>query len=63
LEKLEAVKRDNESFSLKGRVFYLHAPDGIGRSKLAERVERTLAVTVTARNWRTVATLMAMANR
>ncbi len=40
---------------------YLHAPDGIGRSKLAERVEKALGVPVTARNWRTVSTLRGMA--
>jgi uncharacterized protein (DUF1697 family) len=48
------------SFSLAGRVFYLHAPDGIGRSKLAERVERCLGMPATARNWRTVQKLLEM---
>jgi uncharacterized protein (DUF1697 family) len=42
-------------------VFYLHAPDGIGRSKLASRVEKHLGVTATARNFRTVEKLMALA--
>jgi uncharacterized protein (DUF1697 family) len=44
-------------------VFYLHAPDGIGRSKLAGQVENALGVAVTARNWRTVEKLMSLANR
>ena len=57
LDALEAVRAPSERFGLSGRVFYLHAPDGIGRSKLAERVERALGVEATARNWRTVATL------
>jgi len=35
-------------------VFYLHAPDGIGRSKLAASAERLLGVPLTARNWRTI---------
>jgi len=39
---------------------YLWCPDGIGRSKLAPVLERTLRVTVTARNWRTVTELAAM---
>lgn len=60
---LEEVKRENERYSLKGRVFYLHAPDGIGRSKLAERIGKALGVTVTARNWRTVEKLLAMAKK
>jgi len=43
-------------------VFYLHAPDGIGRSKLAARIERLLGVDATARNWRTVTKVFEMAN-
>ena len=53
-QMLDDLKKDNEQFKLIGNVFYLHAPDGIGRSKLAERVERALGVATTARNWRTV---------
>ena len=60
LEMLDSLKKDNEQFKLIDRVFYLHAPDGIGRSKLAERAERALGVAATARNWRTVSKIMAM---
>ena len=63
LEKLEDLKLNNEEFTLVGKVFYLHAPDGIGRSKLAGQVENALGVAVTARNWRTVEKLMSLANR
>jgi uncharacterized protein (DUF1697 family) len=58
LAALEAVKSRTERFALQGRVFYLHTPDGFGISKLAERVERLLGVAATARNWRTVTTLL-----
>ena len=58
---LEAVKQTNERYALVDRVFYLHAPDGIGRSKLAEKVGQGWGVAITARNWRTVNTLMGMA--
>lgn len=61
LEALERVKADSERFQLIGNVFYLHAPGGIGRSKLAARVGKGWGVTVTARNWRTVSKIMAMA--
>lgn len=44
-----------------GRVFYLHAPDGVGRSKLAARAERLLGVDATARNWRTVLAIAELA--
>lgn len=58
LDELDALAKDNEAFTLTEGVFYLHAPDGIGRSKLAERVERKLGVATTARNWRTVVKLL-----
>ncbi len=61
LEMLESLKKDNEQFKLIDKVFYLYAPDGIGRSKLAERAEKALGVAATARNWRTVSKIMALA--
>ena len=54
-------KSRSERYHLTDRVFYLHAPDGIGRSKLAANVEKLLGVAVTARNWRTVQKLREMA--
>jgi len=62
LTSLDALKITSERFALKGRVFYLHTPDGFGTSKLAGRVERHLGVEATARNWRTVTTLLEMAS-
>ena len=61
LASLEKLKKDAEAFELKDKVFYLYAPEGIGRSKLAERVERALGVSVTARNWRTVTKVLELA--
>ena len=61
LKALESLKT-TEAFALKGAVFYLHTPDGLGRSKLAARIERSLGVQGTARNWRTVSTLLGMLN-
>jgi uncharacterized protein (DUF1697 family) len=61
LRKLNALKTATESFVLSGRVFYLHAPDGIGRSKLASQVEKCIGVKTTARNWRTVLKVIEMA--
>ncbi|QDT54311.1 hypothetical protein Pan44_23400 [Caulifigura coniformis] len=62
LDALEKLKASSERFQLTSRAFYLHAPDGIGRSKLAAAVERLLGVAVTARNWRTVQQLCRMAD-
>jgi len=61
LKMLDSLKKADEQFKLIDNVFYLHTPDGIGRSKLAERAEKALGVAATARNWRTVSKIMAMA--
>ena len=61
LETLESIKSESEQFKLVKHVFYLYAPDGVGRSKLAAKVEKALGVTVTARNWRTVNEIMSIA--
>ena len=61
IEALETIKTKSEEFRLDGRVFYLYTPDGFGRSKLAQRVERKLGVSVTARNLNTVRKLLEMA--
>jgi uncharacterized protein (DUF1697 family) len=57
---IESLKSESESFVLADRVFYLHAPDGIGRSKLAAGVEKLLGVATTGRNWRTVSKILEM---
>ena len=62
LGALESIKSDRERFVLKDGVLYLHAPDGIGRSKLAANAEKLLGVAITGRNWRTLCRVMAMAN-
>ena len=54
LNTLATLKAPTERFELLGDAFYLHAPDGIGRSKLASKVEGCLGVAITGRNWRTV---------
>ena len=61
LEALNVTKTASESFALHGKVFYLHTPEGFGVSKLAQRVERLLGVDATARNWRTVTTVLELA--
>jgi uncharacterized protein (DUF1697 family) len=61
LSKLNHLKTASERFILGEKVFYLHAPDGIGRSKLAAKVESCLGVSATARNWNTVSKLVSLA--
>ena len=61
LTAINDAKATSENFKLTKEVFYLHAPDGIGRSKLAAKVEKYLGVVTTARNYRTVEKIHAMA--
>ena len=60
LSALEGIRGDRERFALEDGFFYLHAPEGIGRSKLAANTEKVLGVFATGRNWRTIRKLMAM---
>lgn len=60
LQALDRVKTGTESYKLTNHVFYLHAPDGIGRSRLAAIIERSLGVTTTSRNFRTIDKLRSM---
>jgi len=60
IEGLNTLRAKTERWHLEGRVFYLHAPDGHGTSKLAARAEKLLGVDATARNLRTVRQLSAM---
>lgn len=54
LDRLQELASDGEEFILKDTAFYLYAPNGIGRSKLAAAVEKCLGVATTSRNARTV---------
>lgn len=60
IEKIEALKSGSEAYKLEKRVFYFHTPEGIGRSKLAAKVEKCLGVPATGRNWNTVQKLADM---
>ncbi|MEZ5944764.1 MAG: DUF1697 domain-containing protein [Planctomycetaceae bacterium] len=57
LDAIERLATESERYQLIGEVFYIHAPEGIGRSKLAATAEKKLGVPTTARNYNTVAAL------
>ena len=63
LDALQSIKGNGERFVLKDGVLYLHAPHGIGRSKLAANAEKLLDVSITGRNWRTICKIMEMAQQ
>lgn len=62
LEKIAELKADSEHYLITEKAFYLFAPDGIGRSKLAAKVEKLLGVSTTARNLNTLNKIRAMIN-
>lgn len=58
---LEELKATSEEYKLIDKVFYLYAPDGIGRSKLVEKMGKAFTkVTMTARNLNTINKLLEM---
>lgn len=50
-----------EVIEARDGVLYLYTPDGFGRSKVSEMLDRVLKVPLTARNWNTVLKLQEMA--
>ena len=53
----------SDDLTVVGQTMYLHLPEGMGRSKLAEKLARSKSgggQDVTARNWRTVLALQGM---
>lgn len=57
---LDSLKSNGEKYFIKGNVFYLFAPNGIGRSKLADKIESIINEPTTARNFNTVNKLESM---
>ena len=62
LEQLRPLAAATEQFRIMGREIYLYCPDGYGITKLSNTaIEKKLSVVATTRNWKTVNTLLAMA--
>ncbi|NCP63846.1 MAG: DUF1697 domain-containing protein [Paraglaciecola sp.] len=58
--KLMQLKHPSEQYHLTDKAFYLFAPQGVGRSKLAAKVDKCLGVNTTARNANTLCKLRDM---
>ena len=60
-ERRAREEGSRDSATVVGPTVYLHTPDGMGRSRLAELLDRGDAIAAgTARNWRTVTRLLGM---
>ena len=62
-ESIAALKTVNETYLITKNAFYLFAPDGIGRSKLAAKIEKLLGVNTTARNLNSLNKILSLAEK
>ncbi len=59
---LSALATQGERFRVLGRVLYLHAPGGVGRSNLAARLTRLITTPMSARNLRSCRKILDLAH-
>ncbi len=62
LEKIERFISATEKYYVDNNVFYLHAPDGVGRSKLVLNIESCLDQSSTGRNLNTINKIKSLFN-
>ncbi|ESQ89867.1 hypothetical protein ABAC460_11230 [Asticcacaulis sp. AC460] len=60
-DRMQELKAETEDYALTDEAFYFYAPDGIGQSKLIEKLGQCLKADMTARNLNTCETLRDMA--
>lgn len=63
IEALRTHAAEGEAIGVVGRVAYLHAPFGLGTSKLGGKFDKGVGVANTARNWNTVLRLLDLARK
>ena len=54
VERIRSLAVKGEDLKIIEGVAYLHTPNGFGRCKMAEKFDKWIGVTNTARNWNTV---------
>ncbi len=54
VQRIRDCTVEGEEIKIVGRVAYLHTPHGFGKCKMAEKFDKWIGVTNTARNWNTV---------
>jgi uncharacterized protein (DUF1697 family) len=61
-KSLQTLAVNPEQFHINGREIYLYCPNGYGKTKLSnDAIERKFCLAATTRNWKSVTTLLAMA--
>ncbi len=61
VDQIKQLKAASETLTIAERVLYLHAPDGIGRSKLVAKLSNPRFANLTGRNLRSCLKLQEMA--
>ncbi len=61
IDALQSKADGPDEFQIRSRVLYYYTPQGISNARLFPKIERTLSVAMTARNWNTVLKLQALA--
>lgn len=54
VERIRACAVKGEKIEILGSTAFLHTPNGFGKCKMAEKFDKWIGVTNTARNWNTV---------
>ena len=54
VERIRGLAVKGEDIKIVGGVAYVHTPNGFGTCKMAEKFDKWIGVTNTARNWNTV---------
>lgn len=62
-KRADELATSTERYRVTDTAIYLHAPDGIGRSKLAAKIEALAQVPATARNWNTMIKLLTLSKQ
>lgn len=57
------AQTDRHQHRSRSSILFLHTPDGFGGSLLGRKVEKIFGAPVTARNWRTATSVLALAER
>nr|WP_255626544.1 DUF1697 domain-containing protein [Phyllobacterium sp. KW56] len=63
VKALEQKAIGPEQFEIRGRVLYYYTPQGVSNARLHPKIEKTLRVAATARNWNTVLKLAHLAKQ
>jgi len=63
VKALDPHRAAPEELRVRGTEVYFWCPDGWGTSKVSNGLEKALGTAMTARNWRTITTLLEMAGK